>query len=47
MSALDNPLPRASAEKFPGGRWATEKRPKNSTINPLPGGGEQRKKIEK
>jgi len=29
---------RASAEKFPGG-GSNEKRPKNSTIKPLPGGG--------
>jgi len=44
---------RASAENFPGGGRATEKRPKisikipkNSTIQPLPGGA-QRKKFDK
>jgi len=34
---------RASAEKFPGG--GQRKRPKNSTIKPLPGG--QRKKKDR
>jgi len=38
---------RAPADKFPG-REATEKRPKNSTVKPLPrGGGKAAKKHRK
>jgi len=52
---LQTKQPRASAEKFPGGGGeATEKRsknsqkrPKNSTVKPLPGEGGQRKKDRK